>query len=217
MIILDFDGVLFDDERFKRDYWRLFRRHGVAHRIHQAAYAESKAMHRGGYRHDLHLSFIRKRVPAFKIADAQRDIHKLLAGSAAYLYRDAKPFLRHWKSKGETLALVSSGNAFQKRKVRASGLSPFFRATVVADTTDKVDPVRTLVRGSRAARAVFIDDRKNFVDAVKRNFPRILVVQMIRRKDQERSTRADVIVRNLAQARRVIEQWTARPPGARGY
>lgn len=218
LLILDFDGVLFNDERFKRDYWRLFRRAGISHHIHQVAYTESKARHRGGYRHDLHLALIKKRVPTFRIPNIEREIRRLLAHSAAYLYRDTGPFLRHWQSKGSVLSLVSSGNKFQKRKVRASDIDSFFWSIAVADTVDKVAPVRTIVRRSKDSRIFFIDDKKNFVDAVKKNFPHITVVQMIRRKNQERSTRADAIVPNLAAARRFIEnRIVRRVPSVREY
>jgi len=206
MIILDFDGVLFNDERFKRDYGRLFRRRGIPRRVHQFAYTESKTLHRGGYRHDLHLALMQKRIPTLRIPDIERDIQKFLTHSARYLYGDALPFLRYWQSKGEALVLVSSGNAFQKKKVRASGLDAFFRRVVVADTIDKVAPVRTAVRRSKDSVVFFIDDRKKFIDAVKRAFPRIRALQMIRRHDQKRSTRADAMVPNLAAARWFIKE-----------
>jgi len=210
MIILDFDGVLFNDERFKRDYWRLFRRAGIPHRIHQDAYIASKELHRGGYRHDLHLTLVKRHMPAVQIPALEQNIWKLLGHSAEYLYHDTKPFLRYWQSKGEALALVSSGNAFQEKKVHSSGITSLFLAAIVADTSDKVYPVRALVKRAGRNRIVFIDDRRNFVDAVKQNFPRILVLQMIRRRDRERSVAADAIVPNLAAARRFIESRAVR-------
>ena len=206
MIILDFDGVLFNDERFKRDYWRLFRRAGIPHRIRQDAYEESKKQHRGGYRHDLHLALIQKRIPTFRILGMERDIWKLLKRSNDYLYQDAKTFLRYWKSEGEPLALVSSGNEFQKEKIRASGIARLFFVAIVADTSDKVNPIRTLLKRVRSERIFFIDDRKNVLEAVKQNFPHMTVIQMVRHKKQERSRRADAIVANLAAARRFIEK-----------
>lgn len=216
MIILDFDGVLFNDERFKRDYWRLFRRHGISHRAHQAAYAESKARHRGGYCHDLHLALIKKRVPTLPVKKVEQDIWKLLARSADYLYADALPFLRHWKSKNEQISLVSSGNAFQKRKVRAGRLSRFFLAVIVADTSDKVAPVRMLARRGGRNPVFFIDDKKSFTDAVKRALPDVFVIQLVRRRGEEQSTCADAIVRNLASARRIIAQEMRRRSGVPG-
>lgn len=204
--MLDFDGVLFDDERFKRDYWRVFRHAGIPHRAHQRAYAESKKRHVGGYRHDLHLALLSRDFPKLNVSRLERNIWRLLASSKKYLYRETRPFLRHWRARRMPLVLVSSGNAFQKEKVRASRLAPFFQSVAVTDTVDKVAPIGTLIKRFNPPRAVFIDDKKSFVDAVKSRFPDILVLQMIRRKDQEQSAHADAVVSNLAAARRVIAQ-----------
>lgn len=205
LLILDFDGVLFNDERFKRDYRSLFRRHGIPHHVHQGAYAESKTRHRGGYRHELHLALIHERVPSLGIPEIESDIRILLARSRDYLFADAEPFLRHWQARTMRLALVSSGRIFQKRKVAASGIVHLFRPVVVADTSDKVAPVRDIIKKAPAGAVFFIDDKKSVVDAVKKNFPHISVIQLVRRKWQEHSARADAIVPNLAAARRFIE------------
>ena len=206
MIILDFDGVLFNDTRFKRDYERLFAGHGVSRRIHRAAYAESRSLHHGGYRHDLHIALIQKHVPTLQLPRIERGIEKLLAHADKYFYADALPFLRHWQSQKKRMALLSRGNTFQKRKVRASGIARFCKPAVVADTADKVVPLRRMIRNTAAQQPVFIDDTKHMVDAIKQNFPHVLVIQVVRGKHRERSTRADAIVPNLSAARRFIEQ-----------
>ncbi|MFY9462558.1 MAG: hypothetical protein WAP52_00020 [Candidatus Sungiibacteriota bacterium] len=218
LLVLDFDGVLFNDMRFKRDYERLFARHGVPRRIHQAAYAESRALHHGGYRHDLHIMLIQKHVPTLQLSRIERGIEELLAHAGEYFYADTLPFLRYWQSKKERMALLSRGNKFQKIKVRASGVARFCKPATVADTVDKVSPLRRIIKAAAARQIVFIDDTKHMVDAIKQNFPHVLVIQMVRRKEQERSTHADAIVPNLAAARRFIESRAVRrAPNVRGY
>lgn len=218
LLVLDFDGVLFNDTRFKRDYERLFARHGVPRRIHRAAYAESRALHHGGYRHDLHIMLIQKHILTLQRAHIERDIGKLLAHAGEYFYRDTLPFLRYWQSKKERMALLSRGNQFQKTKVRASGVARFCKPAVVADTADKVAPLRHIIKTAAERQIVFIDDTTHMVDAIKQNFPHVLVIQMVRRKDQERSTHADAIVHSLAAARRFIEDQVVRQaPNVRGY
>ncbi len=208
LLVLDFDGVLFNDTRFKRDYERLFARHGVPRRIHRAAYAESRALHHGGYRHDLHIMLIKKHIPTLQLSRIERGIEELLAHAGEYFYADTLSFLHYWRSRKERTALLSRGNKFQKVKVRASGVARFCKPAIVADTADKVAPLRRIIKAAAARQVVFIDDTKHMVDAVKQNFPHILVLQMVRRKEQERSARADAIVPNLAAARRFIERRT---------
>ncbi len=202
MIITDFDGVLFNDYRFKRDYKGLLTRLGISSRMHQQAYQEAKTKHAScTYRHDTHLAIMKQKMPSIDTRAAQKEINRLVARSAEYLYRDARPFLSYWRKKGESIALVSSGFSFQKKKVRASGLLWFFRRAIVTGTALKVEPVQSIVRKFPREFFVFMDDRRAVTDAIKKLFPFFCVIQVIRRKEQERSVRADAIVKNLAEAR----------------
>lgn len=204
MIILDFDGVLFDDARFKKDVWRVFRRFGIPHHVHQSAYAETKARY-GGYRHDAHLRLIKRRLPAVDIVRVNRALGALLARSSRYLYHDALPFLTALRQKGEILALASNGYAFQRHKFRASGIGGFFKNVVIRDRP-KSEAIKALKRRFRNEHVVFLDDKKSVVEEVKRHVPYAAVIQVLRRRSQQRSARADAVVSNLAAARRVIEQ-----------
>lgn len=223
MIILDFDGVLFNDECFKRDYQRLFARFGISPVVYRSGYARTKSAH-GGYSPDTHLAILRQEAPALRIRDVAREIEHLLAWSALYLYRDAGPFLSYWKTRGEPLILASSGFAFQKKKVRASGTLPFFQRTLIIESASKVKPLAEILARHTGELIVFIDDKKAVVDEVKQNFPNLLVLQMVRRGGQEISVCADAIVSNLAGARRlIVRRWDAiqgggaRSGGVRAY
>jgi FMN phosphatase YigB (HAD superfamily) len=206
MIILDFDGVLFNDLRFKRDYERLFRRAGVPRRAYRDTYARARDLPGGVYRHDLHLALIRAHISAARLAALERGIMDFGRRTAGYLYRDAVPTLRYWQSAGEPLALVSCGHDFQRTKVMSSGIASFFADIVIADTQDKATPVGDLLRRHMPPRAVFIDDRAYLSDSVKKHSPRVTVLQMIRRKGGERSRHADGVVSSLAAAQRWTEK-----------
>ena len=211
MIISDFDGVLFNDHRFKGDYKWLFTRSGVPHRVHQAAYREAKKTHASGaYRHDKHLAIVRQKMPLIDPRAMEKNISQFLARSGTYLYSDALPFLSYWKKRKQKLALVSSGFAFQKKKVAASGLRHFFHPAVITGTQLKVEPIGRIIKKFPGERVVFMDDRKEVVDAIKKAFPRIFVIQVVRRSSKERSTRADAVVKNLAAARALCEN-TLKP------
>lgn len=208
MIITDFDGVLFNDERFKRDYKRLFRRLGIPSSIHQAAYRESKSHHpSGAYHHGAHIASMRRKMPLVNAKRTEKEVFKLLRRSAQYLYHDAKPFLSYWQGRGQRIALVSSGFVFQKKKVRACGLLSFFRPAVITGTALKVEPVRDIVRRFPEERFVFMDDRLPVVDAIKKHFPDIFVIQVVRRKEQARSKNVNAVVRDLGEARKLAEKY----------
>ena len=208
IIVSDFDGVLFNDHRFKRDYRRLLSGLGVPYRIHQTAYQKAKTGHpSGAYRHDAHLAIIKEHVSGFSIPRAERAINALLAHSSKYLYHDSRPFLQHWKNKKVPLCLASSGFTFQKKKVRKSKLLPFFRMAKIEGTAYKIEPLKNIKTRVPGKKIIFIDDTLRVVDAVKKRFPSMLVIQLVRRKDQARSGYADAVVKNLAAARRICEQF----------
>lgn len=220
MIILDFDGVMFDYRRFKRDYRRTLRRQfGISHKTYDQTYAAAKTAHKGIYHHATHLDIMRKKISGLSRNHMERAARDILAYSAQYLYRDARPFLSHWKKKERPLVLVSHGFLpFQGRKIRRSGIGNFFQSVAVTDDTDKTNVIKEIIRRFRPASAVFVDDKKVLVDAVKKRFPAMLVIQLVRSKHYERSARADAIVANLAAARRFIDGRIARRvPGVRGY
>lgn len=202
MIVIDFDGVLFNDTRFKKDHAAVFARFGISRRHYENHYREVKQRY-GGYRHHRHVDLLRHRHPHLDIARIERAIKALVKKSPAYLYRDALPFLRYAKQRGVALALVSNGDGFQKKKVAASGLLPFFRHAIVGEGP-KSRIIRKLPMHSRKEGILFIDDKKSVLEEVQKNIPRITTIQIVRRADQERSTKAHHVVRNLAAARRLI-------------
>ena len=203
MIILDFDGVLFNDERFKKDYWDLFRRFGIPYRVHQTAYREAKAVCRGHYRHDVHLEMIRRKIPSADTRRIMYGIEQLLAGSAVYLYRDARPFLTYWRKRGQRLGLISNGGLFQRKKIAASGLLPFFQIAIVTEE-GKSKPIQSIIRRLRNEPGVFIDDKSSVIEEVKQKIPQLSVLQMMRRRRQERSRHADTSVVTLAAVRQLL-------------
>ena len=209
MIILDFDGVLFDDARFKKDVWRLFERFGIPRHVHQEAYQETKARH-GAYRHDTHIRLIRRRMPSVDASALRGDLERLLGHSRRYLYRDARAFLAYGRKNGHALALASNGYAFQKKKVAASGIASLLDAVAVM-AIPKSRMIRALARRFPEESIFFIDDKTSVLDEVKRRMPRVIAIHMLRRSGPERSTRTDAIVSTLPAARRFIERRLPRP------
>lgn len=217
MYILDFDRVLFNYGRFSREYLRTFRSFGVSRRLFFATYAASRKTHNDVYRHETHVRLLKEAVPALRTRELERGVAALLRRSSAYIYGDARQFLSDARKQKSDVVLVSHGFRLQEKKIRASGITRFFRKIIVTDDPDKTRAVAAALGRTDPANAVFIDDKRHITDAVKKKFPRMLVIQLVRRRRQERSTRADAVVATLAAARRVIAARLPQTPGARGY
>ena len=71
LICLDFDGVVFDDRRFKKEYESLFRRAGIARDVYEKTYQESKK--KGHYDPRAHIRLALGSVP--NVAGAQKNLY----------------------------------------------------------------------------------------------------------------------------------------------
>ncbi|OGZ97342.1 MAG: hypothetical protein A3J10_00450 [Candidatus Sungbacteria bacterium RIFCSPLOWO2_02_FULL_54_10] len=203
MIILDFDGVLFNDARFRKDCAAVFARFGVSRRLYGRTYAQMKERY-GGHRHNRHVAILRGSMPSLDISGLNRAMNALFAQSHRYLYRDALPFLSRWKKKGHALAIASNGDRFQKRKIAHSGVAPFMRKIVVGEGTKSPFIRRIAAYAGAKAKIFFIDDKSVVLEEVKKSMPRVQIIQVRRRKAQEYSTHAFAVAPTLAAADRFI-------------
>lgn len=192
LLILDFDGVLFDAERFKRDYSRIFTGFGIPVPVLRAAYEEGKS-HPKGYHHALTRRFSGH--PDFRLFPVR--VASLLKKSPQYLYPDAKDFLRQCRKKKITLVLLSAGPAFQKQKIAASGIAHFFKKVVVIPDASKTAAVKKIARAFPNDRIVFIDDTAEVVDGVKCEVRNIFAIQMIRSRGKQKSIKANATARSF--------------------
>lgn len=192
LLILDFDGVLFDGEKFKEGYARIFAGFGISAPAYRAAYQEGKS-HPKGYHHSLTRRFsghLDVRVFPDRVAS-------LLKKSPGYLYPDAKDFLRQCLKEKITLVLLSTGPVFQKQKIAASGIAHFFKKVVVIRDASKAATAKKIARAFARQKIFFVDDTAEVVDGVKRGVRGIFAIQMIRQRGKKKSTAADATARNF--------------------
>lgn len=199
LLILDFDGVLFDGEKFKGDYLRIFHGLGIDAGAVRMAYQDGKS-HAKGYHYVLMRRFARKLDPG---ACSAR-VASLLKSSPRYLYPDTKDFLRWCRSRRLTLVLLSTGPAFQKQKIAASGITPFFRKIVVIPDASKVVALRKIIRNFPKQRTIFVDDTPDVIDGIKHVLSGAFAIQMVRHREEKRSITADVRARNFADIAKIL-------------
>ena len=133
-------------------------------------------------------------------------VASLLKSSPRYVYPDMKKFLQWCGREKITLAIVSRGPAFQKKKIAASGIARSFKKIVVIPAGPKSGAIRAIMRAHPRERAMFVDDTAEVVDEVKRSLPHIMAVQMTRRRRIDKSALADARVRDFSGLGRIVEK-----------
>lgn len=198
--ILDFDGVLFDDEMFKRDFQHVFTRHGVAHNVYKQTYEHAKESKKGTYELDMHLGIIASEYPMINHTDLRKDLMALARRSRQYIFADAKKFLFDAQKKQLKLFLISAGDAvFQKEKIDSSEVSSFFQKVIITTPSQKSVFLDEIKKQAVGDDIVFIDDKKEVVEEIKKRHPYIKVVQMVRVSRIVRSRLADGCIKNFSE------------------
>ena len=202
---IDFDGVLFDIARHKREYFRLFEKHGISSREAKRVYDEMKrAIGKDDQRY--YVARLKERGLRLTPAEAMRDIYAFKGRGASSVYKEARPFLSALKRSGFELHLVTSGDKIlQKQKVMTSGLAEYFDNIHMLDSNDKVSVIGKY--SDRRFFSFFLDDRASIVEGVKNNLPYVRVLHMVRgRGGESPSKQADAVVSNLREALRIIRK-----------
>lgn len=198
--ILDFDGVVFDDQRFKKDFRRVFADHGITHRVYEDTYHDAKETRKGTYELDAHLKIIAAEYLTVDHKALRKDIMALAVRSRRYVFADAKTFLADAKKKRHTLFLVSAGDSvFQKEKINASGISSFFDDIAITSASQKSLAIDEIKKHTGAREIVFVDDNKEVLDDIKKHHPSIKTVQMARTNRTPRATSADMRIKNFSE------------------
>ncbi len=206
LVVLDFDGVLFDVERFRRDYAKVFAAAGISLREYRRTYEQAKKAHRGIYNVGEHMRKLRSRTPKFSGLRLRQMISSFLVRrSRNYFFHGAATFLRWCRTHGLKLVLVSTGSGFQREKINASGISARVSKVLVTPHDSKVAPLRRLMRQFPAGQLVYFDDTGRVIDGVKKAMPGVYAVQVARGRDSFKSRRADAIISDLVHARRIIQ------------
>ncbi len=196
--ILDFDGVLFDDQRFKSDFGHVFSRYGVSHGVYEQTYRQAKEARKGMYQIDVHLALLHETNSRLDIKNIRRDLFTLASNSRTYIFTDAKKFLAAAQERGNMLFLLSTGDKiFQEAKIEASGIADFFAQIVIIKSSRKAPSLAGIKKQAGRGEVVFIDDKREVVEEIKKHNPDIRVVQMVRGSHVVKSEHADAYIKSF--------------------
>ena len=126
MLIVDFDYTLNRTGLFKEEIRKVFASFGVDEQTFESSYHKSIQWDGEGYGFDysfeIHIEVLKEMGIDINSDDILSKFDETIKKS--YLFDDAIPFLNYFRSKGEKIVLLSSGNVeFQKKKVDASGIA----------------------------------------------------------------------------------------------
>ncbi len=208
LICLDFDGVLFDDRRFKKEYELLFRRTGISRDVYEKTYQESKK--KGYYDPRVHIRL------ALGFASHESGIQKnlyarvtkFLNQSARFIYPDVFDFLGFLRRENIGVMLLSTGDSgFQQQKISKSGIGDLCDDVVIISGSSKVRAIDLIMRREKPEHIIFIDDKKDVVEEIKKSLPSIYVIQMLRNDTEKPANNTDLCVNNFSQTIEFIKKW----------
>lgn len=104
------------------------------------------------------------------------------------------------------LFLLSTGPAFQEKKIKASGIASYFEEICIIVQSSKLDPLCQLIIKHEYKPVVFVDDKLEVVEEIEQHEPQVRVLQLIRRASQPRSHFVP-IVNNLMELKEAIQEY----------
>ena len=197
-IFIDFDGVIFNAERFRNDIKRIFIKSGFSERDFDRTYSylKQKGIYYSPERQARILNADNN-----KKKEISASIEKLLADSSKkYIFKDVRNFLGFFKKKD--IYILSLGNInFQNKKIKSIKLGKYFKKIIVTDKS-KDNEIKKIIKKEKIKsdeKIFFIDDSANNIEIVKTKNPKITTIHLLRKNAAQFSKCADFEARNLGQ------------------
>lgn len=208
-IFIDFDDVLFNTKKFKKDYFSIFKKNGISKKVFEDCYYDESEEGKDVKKYDP-IRHVKKacEISKVRIDVLQRDIDRFITDTNRYVFSDADDFLSSFRKKD--LCLVSfSKTKFQWFKIFKSGIAGNFKKIEIVDEL-KSNIIGKIIRKEKLKKdsdIYFIDDRAEQIRDVKIRFPQIKTILMKRKegryKDQ-RNKYCDFECSSLKQAKKII-------------
>lgn len=208
-IFIDFDDVLFDAKKFRKDLKKIFLKNGVKRDQFEDTYYtfEKKGWETGRYYYPK--DQIRRLKKDFKVntQKLEKEIFRLLLDLRKYLFFDAGWFLRKFSKKD--LFLITYGHKkFQKDKIVGSMIGKYFKKIIISKENKLLEIVRVMrVWGLKKEGVIFIDDKPEHLKKIEKKAKSIKTIHMRRpqgRYSKDKCRHSDCEAKNLKQAYKII-------------
>ncbi|MDP3778818.1 MAG: HAD hydrolase-like protein [bacterium] len=214
MAVFDFDGVLFDDKKFKKDYESLFARAGISGEFYKKTYDQAKK--KGYYDPRVHVKVAAHGLSGGSVMEKHlyARLLEFTRKTGNYIFPDVKEFLTYLGEQSIRTILLSTGDpVFQNQKITKSGVSNLFDQIIIIPDVSKVSALRAWIKKEQPLSTVFIDDKKQVLEEVKRSLPGVYVVQMRRESTTHGAWHIDGAVHDFAGLKEFIDEWKREHSG----
>lgn len=177
IIVWDFDGVLFDIERFRKASERIFETHGVTPAIFQAVVLQIRK-EGGQFSVARAVRMMRARGVSVKEKSIRKALHNHLA-ITRYFTAPTDIFLQRLRNLGFIHVILSFGaSSYQHKKIRVGCGRKFIRHFIKISTTKKPKFIylKKLARKYPHTAIFFIDDTKKNLELVQKHVQGIITV-----------------------------------------
>lgn len=210
-IFIDFDDVIFNTGKFKKELTKVFLNNGIAKDVFEKYYYDYPVRQKNGklkkYDPLKHIERIKKnmKIPA---ADLKKALDKFTGDTKKYVFRDAEIFLKSF-NKNDLYLVSYARTKFQENKIKNSGISKYFKKMVIIDEL-KSSAIKEFFRKDKIKKEeglYFLDDRVEQIESVKKKYPFIVTI-LVKRKEgrysDEKNKYCDFEVKNLEEVKEII-------------
>lgn len=206
-IFLDFDDTIFDRGAFWKKMESVFLEKGVSPKIISEAHEKSRKKINKDFsvfNPEKQMDIISKKTSIDRKI-LEKGANEVFATAKDYVYADFWEFVAKF-NKSE-LYLLSFGDAkFQKDKIKHAGVGKKFKEVIITQK-QKIREIKRIVgKRNEEEEIIFIDDRDDQIEIIKKYDPSIRCFRIDRKKERSCKTKEcyDYRIKSLKEVFRII-------------
>jgi len=212
-IFIDFDDVLFNAKKFKKDLIGVFKKNGITRQEFDNSYYtfQKVAQVEGKYYDPKKQVKVLKKRFEIDTKKLEKDLDKFLKDLKKYVFPDVFDFLSNFSKKD--LFLITYGHVrFQKKKIRNSGTNKFFKKILISKD-NKINIVLETCKkygfSPEKESIIIIDDRPEQIEKTEKIRKKIITFRMCRPEGRYSDLLCidkDWEVKNLKEVSKIIKK-----------
>jgi FMN phosphatase YigB (HAD superfamily) len=210
-ILIDFDDVILNSKKFKEDYRKIFKKHGIPELVSIKHYYDKRESEKDikAYDPEKHLNNI-KRIEKIDVSKLRGEAMAFPQNSNKYLHADFKDFAKSFRKK-DIIIITFTNTCFQRNKVKYCGVLKYvsrciFTGKLKSEAVGKIYGTKKITDGDKV---YFIDDRVKQIESVKKKYPKIVTILMKRKNGSyfdDKTKYCDYVAKDLRGAYKIIKK-----------
>ncbi len=187
-IFFDFDDVLFNTKRFKKDFADLFvKKLNLTEKEFEKSYSDTKKISKNcNYVFENHLNILKEKFD-FDEKKFRKDFENFTRDLNMYIFEDVRDSIEKLHDAGHSLFIVTFGSPFiQNVKISSSGINYFFKDIIITQNS-KGKAVSNLIEKyliDSSDKSIFLDDKIEHLEEVSDLNPNMCTILMTRTQGQ---------------------------------